>query len=309
MSDNIYLSFLSRHRQILNIALTIAGFVLLGFYYFCGSSCLYLAGEVFGIDLKIWGFIFLSALLVVSILKQDILIAVILAGGLGGEIFLVAYQITHKTYCPYCLVLAFLIGLLFIINLSKKRLILSLAMIPVGFLVFFFFFQSIPLKTSDVGLPKFGQGSINVRLYSDYFCDPCQKLEPEAEKILYELVRDNKIHLVLVDVPINRNTPLYSSYYLTLAQQERSLDKIIHIRQLLFAAAKEKITDSQELAKYLEDRGIPKVTDLIDPSVEILQYMEEDDASSTPLLVVDRGKGKETYMGVKKILSTLEELK
>jgi len=309
MSGNAYLAFLSRHRRILNISLTVAGFINLGFYYFCGDGCLYLAGTVFGVDLKIWGFLFLSGFLVVSILKQDILISLAISAAAGGEIFLVGWQVAHKTYCPYCLILALIVAALFTINLAKKRLPLILMAIPAGFLILFLFFQSIPLKTSSLELPKFGQGLVKVRLYSDYFCDPCQKLEPDVEKILYELVKKNKIQLVFVDVPINRNSPIYSSYYLTLAQREKSLDRILHIRQTLFAAAKNKITDSQELAKYLEDKGLPKVIDLIDQSAEAFQYIKDDGIDSTPILVIDRGNGAETYMGRARILSTLEGLK
>jgi len=309
MSGNTYLAFLFRYRQILNISLTVAGFINLGFYYFCGDSCLYLAGTVFGVDLKIWGFLFLSAFLVISILKQDALISLAISAALGAEIFLVGWQVVNRTYCPYCLIMALIIAVLFIINLNKKWLMLILPAITAGFLVLFLFFQSIPLKTSSLDLPKFGNGPISVRLYSDYFCDPCQKLEPDAEKILYELVRKNKIRLVFVDVPINRSTPTYSSYYLSLAQQEKSLDQILHIRQALFAAAKDKITDRQELAKYLEDKGLPKVTALIDQSAETFQYIKKDEIDSTPILIIDRGNGTETYMGRAKILSTLEGLK
>ena len=309
MDGNSYLIFLSRHRRILNISLTAAGFILLGFYYFCGSSCLYLAGTLLGVDLKIWGFLFLSVFLVVSLLKHDILISLVISAAVGGEIFLAGYQIVNKVYCPYCLTLALIIIVLFIINLAKRRLLLILPAIPAGLFILFFFFQSVPLKTSSLDLPKFGHGPVNVRLYSDYFCDPCQKLEPDVEKILYELVRKNKIQLVFVDVPIHRNTPTYSSYYLTLAQREKSLDQILHLRQTLFAAAKERITDRRELAKYLEDKGLPKVTALIDQSAEASQYIKEDEIDSTPTLIIDRGNAKETCMGRVKILSTLEGLK
>ena len=307
MSGNTHLTFLARYRWLLNISLTVAGFINLGFYYFCGDSCLYLAGTVFGVDLKIWGFFFLSVFLVLSILKQDILIPLAISAALGAEIFLVGWQIVNKLYCPFCLILALIIIILFIINMTKKRLMLILIAIPAGFLVLFFFFQSIPLNTSNLDLPKFGNGPINVRMYSGYFCDPCQKLEPDAEKILYELVKEDKIQLVFVD--LNLTAPIYSSYYLTLAQQEKSLDRVIHLRQALFAAAKNKITDSQELAKYLEDKGFPKVTALIDQSAETFKYRKEDGVDSTPTLIIDRGNGIETYMGRAKIISTLEGLK
>jgi len=372
MQDNILLSFLSRHKRTLNILLAIAGFIDLGFYYFCGDSCLYLAGTLLGVDLKIWGLLFLSVFLVISLLKQnllkclllsaglyladlylagtllgnvewgllflsvflwgllflsvflvisllkqDLLICLLLSAGMGGEIFLVGYQIVNKTYCPFCLIFALIIAILLVINApsfikaeKKKRSLLLIGATFAGLIGMSFFFQATPTGAAHLTLPKFGEGPVNVRLYSDYFCGPCQKLEPDVEKILLELIEENKIRLVFVDVPTSSHTPLYISYYLALAQQEKSLEEVFHIRQLLFDAAKDKITDNQALAKYLTDNGLPEMTvSREQPPAESFRYMKEDGIDTTPMMVIVRENEKETYAGRTKILNALEELK
>lgn len=36
-------------------------------------------------------------------------------------------------------------------------------------------------RGQDTPFPTYGSGAVQVRLYTDYFCPPCRKMEPEAE--------------------------------------------------------------------------------------------------------------------------------
>ncbi len=63
-------------------------------------------------------------------------------------------------------------------------------------------------------VPAFGEGKINVRLYTDYFCPPCKDMEPDIEPVLAELVREKIIRLTFVDTPFYRSSSLYARYFL-----------------------------------------------------------------------------------------------
>jgi len=304
--------FLLDHKRNLNVLLAVSGIVVVILYQTCGSSCLYLAGTVFGVDLKIWGLLYLSALTVILVLRQKELTCVLLSAGVGGEIFLVGYQVVHKTYCPYCLVLALIVVVLFGINLDKRKVRLILLSMLLGFILMAVFFRSIPLKIESEGLalPSFGRGDVKVRLYTDYFCGPCREVEPAAEGILYDLVRSNRINLTFIDVPIHRHTPVYTACYLYLAQREKSLDGILRIRKILFRAAEKNIEDKKALEKYLNGTGL-KVTDVPEKAgaAEAARYLEEDGVEGTPTLVVIRRGGKTMYFGRSEVLKGLNTLK
>jgi thiol:disulfide interchange protein DsbA len=304
--------FMSDHRRIINVGLSFWGLIVIALYYFCGSSCLYLAGTVFGIDLKIWGLIYLCVFAVIAILKQEALACVLLSAGLGGEIFLVGYQVIHQTYCPYCLILALIIAVLFVINLDKRKATVTLLSVILGFVFLMTFFQSIPLKINTGGqtLPSFGRGDVKVRLYTDYFCGPCREVEPAAEAVLYDLARKDRINLTFVDMPIHEHTPVYTAYYLSLAQRERGLDRVLQIRKALFRAAEKRIEESRGLRKYLVQEGfdVKNVNEQAN-SAAIAKYFQEDKVNGTPTLVVVQGKKKMKYFGRVEVLKGLQMLK
>jgi thiol:disulfide interchange protein DsbA len=304
--------FVSDHRRIINVGLSILGLMVIVLYYFCGSTCLYLAGTVLGIDLKIWGLIYLGVFAVIALLKQDALACVFLSVGLGGELFLVGYQVMHQTYCPYCLILALIIALLFVINLDKRKVTVTLLSTILGFVFLTAFFQSIPLKidTGRQALPSFGRGDVKVRLYTDYFCGPCREIEPAAEQVLYELVRKDRINLTFVDMPLHRHTPVYTAYYLSLAQRERGLDRVLRIRKALFRAAEKKIQQDKGLSEYLDNEGFDvRGIDEKTSSAETSGYLQEDEVDGTPTLVVVQGKKKMKYLGRVEVLKGLQTLK
>lgn len=306
------LKFISDYRRFINLGLCLLGLMVIILYYFCGSSCLYLAGTVFGMDLKIWGLIYLCVFALIAFLRQDTLACLLVAAGLGGEIFLVGYQVLHQTYCPYCLILALIIAVLFVINLNKRQGTLVFLSVVLGFVFLLAFFQGIPLKINTGGqtLPSFGRGVVKVRLYTDYFCGPCREVEPAAEGVLYDLVRQDRINLTFVDMPIHRHTPVYTAYYLSLAKRERGLDRVLRIRQALFRAAGNKIEANKALRENLNQEGFDvQEVDEKTSSAEASGYLQEDDVNGTPTLVVIQGKKKIKYFGRVEVLKGLQALK
>ena len=59
--------------------------------------------------------------IVLSIIKKDLLLLVLLSAGVGVEIYLVGFQIWHNTYCVYCLLFGGVLVVQFFINLDWKK--------------------------------------------------------------------------------------------------------------------------------------------------------------------------------------------
>lgn len=308
----VFLRFVSDHRRVINIGLALLGLIDIVLYYYCGSTCLYLAGTVLGIDLKLWGVALLWLFTMLVLFRQHTFCCLLVSAGLGGEIFLVGYQILHRTYCPYCLILALIIAVLFVVNLDKKKITLTMLSVILGFVFLLAFFQGIPLKVEAGGraLPSFGRGDVKVRLYTDYFCGPCREVEPAVETILYDLARRDRINLTFIDMPIHRPTPVYTAYYLSLAQREKRLDRVLRIREVLFLAAGKKIEDGHGLREYLGREGFDvKNVDEKASSAEIIKYLQEDKVNGTPTLIMIQGDKKMKYVGRVEVIKGLQTLK
>ncbi len=135
-------------RKGMNIAIPVIGIGLLIFYEVCDTSCSSLRGTFLGIDLKIVGILFMVALLAMIPLDKtrfaapvDHLRTMILAGAVGGEIFLVRFQIVNDTYCPFCLVFGVCVLALFAVNLPRMHKYLTMAAFAAGIGAFWLFFK------------------------------------------------------------------------------------------------------------------------------------------------------------------------
>ena len=63
--------------------------------------------------------------------------------------------------------------------------------------------------------------------------------------------------ITFIDVPFNKNTPMYARIYLYAVNAGADTDKVFHIRKTLFAAAQEKHIQSQDdLINYLKKEKI-----------------------------------------------------
>jgi thiol:disulfide interchange protein DsbA len=159
-------------------------------------------------------------------------------------------------------------------------------------------------------LPSFGSGSIEVRLYTDYFCSPCRDMEPGLEPRLIGLAKDGTIHLTFVDAPTSRYTSLFATYFLYSLSERNDLDSAILARKTLFEAAKNRVLEKERLEDLLGQKGIKfRVAD-VRPVFEFWnRYLKEDQIRSTPSCVIVNGNQKEVYKGSPEILKALENLK
>lgn len=107
---------IKKYRNIITIALSLIGIGLMAYYDYCDTTCSYLKGDIFGIDLKWVGIFYMSVVIAFAVLNQFSFVRALLAAGLGVEIHLYAFQVQNDVYCPFCLAFSALLILTFLIN-------------------------------------------------------------------------------------------------------------------------------------------------------------------------------------------------
>lgn len=299
-------------RKIINIVLPLLGLGVVVYYSFCGGSCSFLQGDFVGIDLKYLGLVYAASLPVLTLMRQDLLQLVALSFGLGTEINLVAFQVKESTYCPYCLIFAGIIVFLFVFNFRRSKRLVMGASVLLGFLLFLLFFKGVatPVYADEIVIPSYGNGKVNVRLYTDYFCGPCSRLEPKAERLLADLIKRNSITLTFIDTPIHAHTPLYARYFLYILNHNKSFAYTLTTRAILFDAAKSKITDKEKLEEYLKKHDVKfKPFDARPSFLALNALIQEDKINRTPsCVIIDQGK-RAVFSGEADIMKALELLK
>ncbi len=134
-------------RKTANWSLPLVGAGLMAFYELCDTSCAYLRGTLFGLDLKYVGIFFMAALLVLNLPASSRwetvvghLRTMMLAGAVGGEVLLLRFQAVNDTFCPFCLAFGLTVVLLFIVNFPLMNRFLALGAFLAGTGVFALFF-------------------------------------------------------------------------------------------------------------------------------------------------------------------------
>ena len=299
-------------RKAVNIALPLAGFAVIVFYNFCGSSCTFLKGGFLGIDLKYLGPAYVLLLLALVLLKQDMLHIATISVGVGMEINLVAFQVRNGTYCPYCLTFGAILVFLFLFNSRRSKLPLMGIGVALGFLLCLLFFKGAasPVYADEVLFPSFGKGNVQVRFYTDYFCGPCDRMEPKIEPLLKDLVQRNVITLTFIDTPVHTPTPLYARYFLYIFNQDKRFDQILRSRAFLFGAARDKIGEKERLEDYLRAHEVKfKECDPGPTFAALTALINEDKVKSTPTCVIINDGKKAAFTGEIQITNALELLK
>lgn len=301
---------LLRNRRFLTGVMAGIGIGIVLFYTLCDDSCRYLQGAIWGLDLKYLGLFFMSALILLIVLKKDTLCLALISLGIGGEAFLIGYQIKNSTYCPYCLAFSGVLILMFAVNFQKKQipLITLMAILGLLFLLFAFKGSLTPAFAEENFITSFGSGHVNVRLYTDYFCDPCRAAEPEIEALLTNLLEKNAIRLTLVDTPVHKGTPLYARYFLYIMNEnKRFFAQAMLARGALFEAAALNILTPKAMEAFLAKRNLKFKPLDVTPIFKALEnYIKEDSIHSTPSCVIYGSKGKEVSVGKIDIIKGLK---
>jgi uncharacterized membrane protein/protein-disulfide isomerase len=329
--------FIERIKKIWTVLLALTGIFSMLLYLNCTSSCTYLKGEVLGVDLKYMGIAFMVFVIFLVLSGWDSLLRIALAAGIGGELFLIGYQIHEQVFCPYCLVFAVALILAFIVNyrppvqrrtgwmklfyllgevqmsIKKQKRTIPLSLCTIASFLFFvlaFSGSPVPAYAAELNLPAlYGSGPVEVRIYSDYFCSPCQSLENDSELIIDQLVARKKARILFIDTPVHQETAMYARYFIYSAWNDPGYAKAKSVRKLLFSAAKEKIENEAELMKYLHSHGVrTPMCQTADYFKALNGYIKQDKIHSTPTCVIVTKEGKSTYHSPGQIVDALQNL-
>jgi hypothetical protein len=199
----------------------------------------------------------------------------------------------------------------------KKRfltILLALTGIAVtaGLLFFLLFFSgsTSPAYAAEPVMSGFGKGAVEVRLYTDYFCDPCRNEEAEVISLITELTEKNIIRVVFIDTPMHPETVLYAGYFLSALNAKRDLGQAVAARGVLFEAAGKKIRGKEALEAFLRTKGLDIRPFDTAPVFKIFtNHLKEDRIDSTPTCVIIGPQGKQTLTGRDEIVKGLRSLR
>jgi hypothetical protein len=304
--------FLSRNKRPLTVLLSLIGMAITVSYFLCLGPCSYLKGDILGVDLKYLGIFYMAVILFLAWFRKPLLCLLLLSFGAGGEIFLVGYQVHSGVYCPYCLGFGATILLALAVNFERNRKALAALAAAAGLLFFLLLFSgaTTPVYAAEPFMPAFGKGPIEVRLYTDYFCEPCRKEEKEVISHITALVGKNRIRVLFIDTPIHRETVFYACYFLKALNAKMDFRKAVAARGALFEAAEQKIRSKEALEAFLKTKKIDVLPFDTEPILKIFgNYLQEDRINSTPTCVIVGPRGKQILRGSDKIVNGLSDLR
>ncbi len=124
---NNIINYIYFKKYIFTIILALAAIAVEFFYTICDSSCSYLKGNIFGIELQYIGISYMITIIIFSLFKGNTSLLFLLSSGFGIELYLIGFQIYYNTYCLYCLVFGTMLILQFLLffNWKKKKLMIS----------------------------------------------------------------------------------------------------------------------------------------------------------------------------------------
>lgn len=302
---------LSRYKRGTTIVLGLAGIGIMTAYSLCSESCMYLRGTMLGLDLKYLGMLYMGSVLAASGLGKNAACAILLSLGLGGEVFLLGFQVVKGVYCPYCLAFAAVAIALFAIHLEMIRPLTAILFAAIGFSVFLSLFSgsATPAYAEETRIPSFGNGPVKVRIYTDYFCPPCRSMEPELEPIVIDLVRRRIAALTFVDTPVHRETILYAKCLLGMVTGRSDVSQILRARSALFKAAEKNIRSLPALEAFLGERGLKcRYVDSSQAFETFHKHLRDDRIDSTPSCVIEGACGRKKFTSAQEILRALTRL-
>jgi len=178
--------------------------------------------------------------------------------------------------------------------------------------VIFFAFSPGAAFAADVPqnvLPVFGEGKVKVRLYTDYFCPPCRKLEPEIEPLLIDLVKKKIAGIILIDVPLHDASSLYAKHFLYAVRGHNDIVYAMAVKKSLIEAAEMNIEDPEQLRAFMSMRKFSTGSFDTKPIFDgYSDYLRRDDTASTPTCVIEKDARTTTYADRDGIVRALKQL-
>jgi protein-disulfide isomerase len=181
--------------------------------------------------------------------------------------------------------------------------------------VLFLFLLIVPgsakfVSAAEPALPAFGEGAVEVRVYTDYFCGPCGAEEREVMAVITELVAKDRIRVIFIDTPLFPETVLYADYFLAALNANRQFSQAVAARADLFEAAALQIRGKIELESFLTKKGLQiRPLDTAPVFTMYSKYIKEDRINSTPTVVILGPQGKQILGNKEQILKALSGLR
>jgi thiol-disulfide isomerase/thioredoxin len=188
-------------------------------------------------------------------------------------------------------------------------------LLPVVFCYLFItFISTAPAVDAGKGsIPSYGKGPHEVYIFSDYFCPPCQALEPKLEPVLDELYEKGSVKITFVDTPMHRETPLFAKFYLYAAKAAPDYRAAARARQVLFAlAVKENVfwMDERIEEAFQKEKIAYTAFDVHTVQPELNRLIGQYRIDATPSCVIlSPGAKARKYTGAGDILKGLAEVR
>jgi uncharacterized membrane protein/thiol-disulfide isomerase/thioredoxin len=334
------LEIIKQYRNTLTILLAVTGIGIMLFYTVCDTSCSYLQGDIFGIDLQYIGIGYMIIIIILAAFRLRDYVRILLASGIGVEVYLVAYQFKEEVFCPYCLAFAATIVAAFLLNHERlnikeysmlKRIIAGIGEVEVPpfvkvrvpllvFVLLGYIFITLTFSGSTTPaygaekpiVPSYGSGKYEMIIFTDYFCPPCQNLESVIDPALHEFLSRGGVRVTFVDLPIHKETYLYAKYFLYAANAARNYKKVLHARKVLFSLAKNRTAlNENDLRKALTAQKVIFTPYDLKPVYPALNsIITAHKAKSTPTCVIIYSNSDvRKYSGTDEIQSGLAMLR
>jgi len=263
------------------------GLTIISWTNLCSTAC----AEVhfykyFGWDFEVLGIIYFVAAIILHFFSAKInwlayIVGLMVAGGIGSEVnFILVQKYVIGQWCPVCLTIAGVIGVLGILFLyrflyrylildqpitwgkSMKALGKALGSGVVLFAAYLISFYGVfkPEQSFAVGLegkdvPYFGNANSPVEVYyiTDWFCPACKKAEPELAPYYNRIMA--KARLFFVDYAIHPETMNYVPYNLSFMINNKK--EYFKIRRALTKLAKtNKAPTAQQVQEAVKPYGV-----------------------------------------------------
>jgi thiol-disulfide isomerase/thioredoxin len=145
-------------------------------------------------------------------------------------------------------------------NTCRSSAHLGVMLIPVYiFMSLSFIVFSTSLYAAEKSkLPSYGSGPVELIIFTDYFCEPCQSLEKELDAVQDKLLARGEVKITFVDIPIpgNLSSPLFTKYFFYAAHAETGYTNAIQARKFIFKMAGQNSISDGAIEKTFKTGGI-----------------------------------------------------
>jgi len=170
--------------------------------------------------------------------------------------------------------------------------------------------SQLPAAEDQQKVYAYGPGPVEIFIFADYFCPPCQKLEPYFDATLPELLSLG-VRVTFIDMPFSRLAPLYARYFLYAANHTPTLKGVLHARGALVQIAQaDVVTSDQEMIEALKEKGVNiRFFDVKPTMAEWGEIIRKYNVRNTPTcIVVKPGQEAQRYIGSADIPEALDLL-